>query len=134
MLDADPLSRTCASVSHVYVPLTRLELQTDDWTDTDDEPARAAQNDANAHLDATLSLPVSPRRIGRSGCSRSASRMPSTRSMITKRSFGPSSRPPALAELEDDNPLEIPKRDDDMHYFESYCGTGASTQRIDDGA
>ena len=109
----------------MYVPLTRLELQTDDWTDTDEQPARAAQNDAQAHLDATLSLPQAHReiRLLKERLADAQHALQDYQTLVRTQLEAP-----ALAELEDDTPLEVPKRDDDTHYFESYCGTGASTR------
>ena len=115
----------------MYVPLTRLELQTDDWTDTDEEPSRSTQKDINTDLHSNLSLPQAHReiRLLKERLANAQHELQDYRKLVrTQLKASP------LAELEDGTPLELPKRDDDTHYFESYGGNGASHRRTNDGA
>jgi len=107
----------------VYVPLTRLELQTDDWIDTDDEPSRSTKKDANTNLDPNISLPQAQReiRLLKERLANAQNELQEYQKLVRTQL-----KASALAELEDDTPLEQPKRDDDTHYFESYGGNGAS--------
>lgn len=101
------------------VPLTRSELQTDDWTDTDEEPSHSAQRGENSNRD--LSHAHREIRLLKERLANAQNELLDYQKLVRSRLEAST-----LDALQDDTPLELPKRDDDTHYFESYGGNGAS--------
>ena len=123
VLEDDPFLRTYSVLSFMHLPLTRSELQTDDWTDTDGEPSNSVQRDTRVDLSSDLGLLHAHREIRLL-----KERLASTQGELQdyRKLVRTQLETPALAELKEDILLESPKRDDDTHYFKSYGGNGVS--------
>jgi len=96
-------------------------LQTDDWTDTDEEPSHSAQKDENSSHD--LSHAQREIRLLKERLANAHNELQEYQKLVRTQLDVSTT----LDALKDDTPLEPPKRDDDTHYFESYGGSGASS-------
>ena len=118
--------------------LTSSELQTDDWTDSDDGDGDGDDTDAGAGAGAgaehsaprgakstanfDLSHAQREIRLLRERLSYAQNELRDYQTLVRTRL-----EVSTLDALKDDAPLDPPpKRDDDTHYFESYGGSGAS--------
>jgi protein arginine N-methyltransferase 3 len=130
VLEDDPFLRTYSILPFVYLPLTRSELQTDDWTDTDEDPSHSAQQGTHADLNPNLVLSQAHREIKllKERLANAQNELQDYRKLVQTQLAAST-----LAELKEDTPLEPVKRDDDTHYFASYSGNGASCRCLYDG-
>jgi len=121
VLEDDPFLRTYSIFLFVHPPLTRTELQTDDWTDTDEGQSHSVQKDTKTNLDSNFDLPQAHReiRLLKERLANAQNELRDYRKLVQTQLEAST-----LAELGDDTPLEPPKRDDDTHYFDSYGGNG----------
>ena len=112
----------------MHVPLTRSELQTDDWSDTDEERSHSAQRDENASSKVDHSHAHREIKLLKERLANAQNELQEYQKLVRTRLDVS-----ALDALKDDTPLELPKRDDDTHYFESYGGNGSSHRSIHHG-